>query len=125
MQLPQVTQPSEGTMPKMVSATEAKNRLASIVTWVQDTQDEVIVENHGEPTAVIMAYSEYEKIKDLKEQARRQEIWERMEALRREVSTRNQDLTEEQAEALAEEISQDAINSLVKKGKIKFAQPKP
>ena len=112
-------------MPKMVSATEAKNRLASIVTWVQDTQDEVIVENHGEPTAVIMAYSEYEKIKDLKEQARRQEIWERMEALRREVSTRNQDLTEEQAEALAEEISQDAINSLVKKGKIKFAQPKP
>jgi prevent-host-death family protein len=39
----------------MVSATEAKNRLASIITWVQDNQDEVIVENHGEPKAVIMA----------------------------------------------------------------------
>src|SRR5690348_15681741 len=108
MLTPQVTQPSEETMPKMVSATEAKNRLASIVAWVQDNQDEVIVENHGEPKAVIMAYSEYEKIKDLKEQARRQEIWERMEALRREVSARNPDITtEEQAMEIADQFTRE------------------
>ena len=112
-------------MPKMISATEAKNRLGSIFSWIHDNQDEVIIESRGEPTAVIMSYTEYEKIKALREQARRQEIWERMEALRREVSARNQDLTEEQAAALADEISREAINSLVKKGKIKFAPPKP
>ena len=72
-----------------------------------------------------MAYSEYEKIQALREQARRQAIWERIEALRREISARNQDLTEGQREALADEISREAINSLVKKGKIKFAPPAP
>jgi prevent-host-death family protein len=125
MLLPKPLSESERAMPRMISATEAKNKLGSLFTWVQDNQDEVIIENRGEPTAVIMAYSEYEKIKNLKEQTRRQEIWERMEALRREVSARNQDLTEEQRDELAEEISQDAIKSLVKKGRIKFAPPKP
>jgi prevent-host-death family protein len=115
----------EDAMPKMVSATEAKNRLGALFSWIQDNQDTVIVESRGEPTAVIMSYSEYEKIQALQEQARRQEIWERMEALRREISARNQDLTEEQKEQLADEVSREAINSLVKKGKIKFAPPAP
>ena len=72
-----------------------------------------------------MSDSEYEKIQAVQEQARRQQIWERMEALRREISARNQDLTEEQREALADEISREAINDLVKKGKIKLASPEP
>ncbi len=113
-------------MPKMVSATEAKNRLGALFNWIQDNQDTVIVESRGEPTAVIMSYSEYEKIQALQEQARRQEIWERMEALRREVRANNPDITtEEQAMEIADQFTREAIASLVKKGKIKFTQPEP
>ncbi|HET7081545.1 MAG TPA: hypothetical protein VFM49_29305 [Chloroflexia bacterium] len=72
-----------------------------------------------------MSDNEYDAIQALWEQARRRELWERMEALRREVSARNRDLTDEQREALADEISREAINSLVQKGKIKFAPPAP
>jgi len=107
-------------MPKMVSATEAKNRLGALFSWIQDNHDTVIVESRGEPTAVIMSYSEYEKIQALQEQARRQEIWERMEALRREISARNQDLTEEAAEELADRFTRDVIDDMVREGKITF-----
>jgi len=72
-----------------------------------------------------MSDSDYERLQAVQEQTRRQELWECMEALRREISARNQDLTEEQREALADEISRDAIASLVQKGKIKFAPPAP
>lgn len=67
-----------------------------------------------------MSDSEYEKIQALQEQARRQEIWERVEALRREISARNQDLTEKQAEELADRFTRDVIADMVGEGKIKF-----
>lgn len=41
--------------------------------------------------------------------------------LAREFQARNQDLTEEDAENLADEISREAIENLVSQGKIKFA----
>ena len=107
-------------MSKMVSATEAKNRLGALFSWIHDNQDTVIVESRGEPTAVIMSYNEYEKIQALREQARRREIWERMEALRREVSARTQDLTEEQAAELADRFTRDVIDDMVREGKITF-----
>ena len=72
-----------------------------------------------------MSDSESETARSLQEQVRRREIWERVEALRREVSARNRDLTDEQREALADEISREAIDSLVQKGKIKFAPLAP
>ena len=67
-----------------------------------------------------MTYSDYEKIQALREQARRREIWERMEALRREISARSQDLTEEQAEELADLFTRDVIADMMREGKIKF-----
>src|ERR687885_2716429 len=92
----------EGTpMPRSVSASEAKNRLGSIVGWVVENQDEVIVESHGEPRAVIMSFDEYEKLKALKEQQRRREALNQLRRLKAEVSSRNQDLSEDEAMALA------------------------
>jgi hypothetical protein len=52
-----------------------------------------------------MSDSEYEKIQAVPEQARGREIWKRMEALRRDISAQNRDLTEAQREPLADEIS--------------------
>jgi len=44
-------------MPKTVSANEAKNRLGSLFGYVNDQDDEVIVEIHGKAKAVIMSIS--------------------------------------------------------------------
>jgi hypothetical protein len=73
---------------------------------------------------MIMSASEYEKIRALQEQARRQQLWERMEPLRREVRASNPDkTTEAQAIEMADQFTREAIASLVKKRKIKFAPP--
>jgi prevent-host-death family protein len=108
-------------MPKTVSATEAKNRLGALVAWAVEHRDEVIVEAHGKPHAVIMSYADYEAVQALREQARRREALERLRALRARVSARNQDLTEEQAMAFADQMTREAIDSLVRQGKVRFA----
>ena len=51
---------------------------------------------------------------------RAMEAWEQLQRLRERVSARNQDLTDEQIEALAEELSQAAIARLVERGEISF-----
>ena len=51
---------------------------------------------------------------------RRAAALERLRRLQERVSARNLDLTEEQAEAIAEELSQAAIAGLVERGEISF-----
>lgn len=108
-------------MTKAVSASEAKNRLGSVVSWVLENEDEVIVENHGEPKVVIMSFTEYQKVKKLKEQERHRQALERLERVRERVRARNQDITtEDQAIEIADQFSREIINSLSEKGKIKL-----
>ena len=109
-------------MPRTVSASEAKNRLGSIIGWVVTNDDEVIVESHGELTVVVISFDEYQKLKEMREQARRHEALARLEKLRERVQARNTDLTDEEADAIADEITRGAIDSLVKKGKVKFLE---
>lgn len=107
-------------MPKAVSTSEAKNKLSSLIGWVLEHQDEVIIESHGAPKVVIVSFDEYEKIKKLKEQQRRHDALERLRQLKATVSARNQDLTEAQAEELADRFVRDVIDDMAAEGTIKF-----
>ena len=107
-------------MPRAVSATEAKNTFGSVVNWVTEHDDEVIVERQGRPYAVIMSFEEYEKVRELREQKRRQEAWETLERLRKTISARNSDMTPEQIEEFANRVRHDVIQGLIDKGKIRF-----
>lgn len=107
-------------MPKAVSANEAKNRLGSLLGYVSEQGDEVIVESHGKPKAVIMSISAYEEVQALREHKRRAEALSQLRALRADVRTRNQDLTKEHATALADRFSHDLIDDLATEGKVTF-----
>ena len=107
-------------MPKTVSATEAKNRLGAIIGWVLQNKDEVIVESRGEPKVVVVPFSEYERLKEIREQVRRQEALAKLEKLREKVRARNQDLSGEEADALADRFSREIIEDMAKEDKIKF-----
>ncbi|MDO8671955.1 MAG: type II toxin-antitoxin system Phd/YefM family antitoxin [Dehalococcoidia bacterium] len=107
-------------MPKTVSASEAKNRLGAIIGWVLQNQDEVIVESRGEPKVVVMPFSEYEHMKEIREQARRQEAIAKLRKLRDQVRARNQDLSEDAADALAGRFSREIIEDMAREGKIEF-----
>ncbi len=67
-----------------------------------------------------MPYTEYEKAEEPKEQDRRQQAIDRLRRLREQVMAHNQDMTAQEGDALADEIARDAVNSLIKKGKVQF-----
>ncbi|MFN8475045.1 MAG: type II toxin-antitoxin system Phd/YefM family antitoxin [Anaerolineae bacterium] len=111
-------------MPKTVSAKEAKNRLGTVIEWVVENRDEVVIESRGKPTAVVMAYAEYEEVLTLRarqeEQARRRVALARLEQLRKQVQAETPDITEEEALALGDQLARDAVDRLVRKGQIRF-----
>ncbi|HYP41205.1 MAG TPA: type II toxin-antitoxin system prevent-host-death family antitoxin [Chloroflexia bacterium] len=110
-------------MAKTVSASAARNRFGAVLSWVLDNRDEVIIENRGEPAVVIMSYTEYKKVKQLKEEQRRKDALQRLRALREEVRSRNQDITtDEQAMQIADQFGHDLADNLVKNGEVSFEQ---
>ena len=109
-------------MPRAVSTAEAKNKLPSLIAWVREHEDAVVVENRGKPSAVLISYREYEAVQGLKERQRRQEAVERLRRLRDEVRERNQDLTDEQAEEIADRFSREFVEDLAREGKVRFQQ---
>ena len=109
-------------MSKAVSTREAQNTLSSLIGWVNEHNESVIVEKRGAPTAVLMSYAEYESLQAVKEQQRRQLLLAKMRDLRARVSAHNPDLTETEADALADEVTADAVASLVERGGIRFEQ---
>ena len=109
-------------MAKVVSTTEAKNKLTSLVAWAAEHQDVVIVESHGRPRAVILSFAEYEKLKALLEQQRRRDVLDRLRRIKEPARERNQDLTEAQAIELADRFVREVVDDMAAEGKITFAR---
>ncbi len=107
--------------PKNVSLTPNETQTQALVDWVVQNQKEIIIkEEKGEPAAVILPYAEYLKLQELKEKARRESLLAQLEAIRQDVSSRNQDLTQDEAEALADRFVREVLNDMIAEGKIKF-----
>ena len=75
-------------MPKTVSASEAKTNFGTVVDRAVQQKDEVIIQSHGEPKAVLISFTEFQKLAKLREQDRRRQALAEMERLRMEVSPR-------------------------------------
>jgi len=114
------TQKEYAIMPKMVSVSEAKNRLSAMMQWAVENRDEVIVESRGEPKAAILPYGEYQEFVLLREAARRQKALQQLEAIATRVQAKNANLSAEEAQQLADEISQESVRRMEKEGKVQF-----
>lgn len=110
-------------MAKAVSVAEAESRFDALLGYV-DQGDEVIVERDGKPTAVLMSFAAFEQVATLRDRdrKRRAAALEDFARLGQRIAdqNRNADLTENEIEALAEEISQQAIARLVERGELSF-----
>lgn len=107
-------------MTKAVSANEAKNRLGSLLRYVSTEDNEVIVESHGKPKAVIMSIDAYEEVLELREAKRRAAALEELRALRGDVRARNESLDAGGAEAIAERVSREIVDDLSGDGAVSF-----
>ncbi len=111
---------SENKLAKTIPASKVKNQFGAVVKRALKTQDGIVVESRGVPTVVIMPYRDYQNFLKLKENARRKQALAQWETLRKKVSARNKDLSEEQAQKIAVTFSRDLIERVVKKRKAKY-----
>lgn len=72
-----------------------------------------MIESHGKPTAVLISYEVYRELREARDQQRRQEAMNALWRLRDEVRARNQDLTEKEADAIAEDVGREAIANVM------------
>ena len=70
-------------MPRRISASEAKTRFGAIAEWAAESQDDVIVESHGQPKVVIISYQEYQRLLALRDQARRHQALQQLRSCAR------------------------------------------
>lgn len=110
-------------MPKTISVSEAKNQLSAMLEWAINNQDSVIVESRGQPKAAILSYAEYEAYVSMREGERRRAAIQRLEELAARVRARNRDMSPEEADRLADEITRETIDRMVEEGKLSFKQP--
>lgn len=109
-------------MVRTISATEAKVNFGAVTQQVIDDGEPVVVENHGRPSVAIVPVQQLERLAELEELERRRLVLERMRKLRVRVRARNQDLTSEQAEQIADEIVRDAVDALFAKGIVRYTE---
>ena len=109
-------------MARTISATQAKSHFGAIVESIKSGEGDVIIENRGEPQIVMLPVSEYEELAGLRDEKRRSDALARLNALREEISSQNADLTEEGARAFIKEAVDDAMESLIATGKIRYKE---
>lgn len=109
-------------MVRTISATEAKVNFGSVTQTVIDNDEPIIVENHGQPKVAIVPVQQLARLAELEDQEKRRQWLERARALRAQVRAKNQDLTDEQAEQIADEIVRDAVDALFEKGIVRYAE---
>lgn len=86
---------------KIISATEAKNRLGSYLKAATEHGDAVVIENRNEPAAVLISYSEYQLLLEAQEELAEREFLSRFDRIMAEQAERNRDLTPEEADEMA------------------------
>jgi prevent-host-death family protein len=107
-------------MARTITATEAKNRLGSVMRRVQSDGEPVIVENRGEPAVVISSYRDFEELQCFREERRRQKAIAQLQELKRKIDSRLPELSDEEVDRIADEITREAIERMVEKGQIRF-----
>jgi prevent-host-death family protein len=107
-------------MTRTISSNEAKQRWGAVISAVSEQGDEVIVESHGKPKVAVISYEEFERFNELREQQRRAEIMERLRVLEARQLARNNELTDEQVDELADRAAHEAFDDLAEEGKIIF-----
>jgi prevent-host-death family protein len=109
-------------MSKTISATAAKSNFGAVVESVVEGGEQVIVENRGEPVAAIVSIADIADLERLRKEERRRQAIEEIKRIRAEVQAQNADLTEAEAQEFITRVIDDAMASLIAKGKIRFRE---
>lgn len=109
-------------MVRTISATEAKVNFGAVSRQVIETDEPVIVESHGQPKVAIVPVEQLDRLHELEDRERQQTALANLRQLQNELAIRNQDLTEEQADAIADELVRAGVDSLFERGIVRYGK---
>lgn len=105
---------------RTASVSETRQQLSSFLNWIKGNRKDVVIENRGQAEAVIIPFADYDLLQEARERRRRQQGVAGLKQLAMEVSGRNENMTVAEAEAVAAELTSEAINNLAEQGKVLF-----
>ncbi len=103
-----------------ISISDAKAGLSRLVERAAEENEQIVIESHGNPKAVLIAYSDFAQFSAWQEMQRRQQALEELRQLRQQIGERNRDLTAEESEALAGQYASEVIEEMIAEGKIQY-----
>jgi prevent-host-death family protein len=109
-------------MVRTISATEAKVNFGAVTQQVIDDGEPVVVENHGQPRVAIVPVEKLDRLAELEGQERQRVALERIRTLQEKIAARNQDLTSDKADAIADQLTRAAMDSLIARGTLRFEE---
>lgn len=104
---------------RTVSANEAKQHWGEMIKAASQGED-VVVESHGKPKAVVISTEDYQEYLALKEKQRREDALQWLREFEASYDGRNDDLTEAQIEELADRAAHEIFDELAAEGKLRF-----
>jgi prevent-host-death family protein len=109
-------------MTKNVTATEAKNRLGSLMNEVIESNEPVIIELRGRPKIAMITRERLEEFENIERQQRHAQALATLNEIARKYDGRNDDLTEEEAMELAVEVTREVRREMRESGELRYEE---
>ena len=90
-------------MTKIVTATEAKNRLGSLMSEVLESNEPIIIELRGRPKIAMITKERLEEVEQIERRQRHERALAALDELNAEIAAQGSTLSEEEAMELAVE----------------------
>lgn len=107
---------------KTVSVSETRQKLSAFLNWIKQNKQDVIIQNRGRAEVVMIPYEDYDLLQAARERRRRRQAVAELQEIAQAVQIANAPMTEEEAEALADEVVRTAIENLQQEGKVQFGE---
>lgn len=107
-------------MERIVSTTEAKAQLSGLMEWTLMNDDAVVVESHGNPKAALISFALYEQFQVWREQQKQRVALAELAALAEFIQTRNRNLSDAEADNLANRFGREVVEEMIAEGKIQY-----
>ena len=104
---------------RTVSSNEAKQHWGAMMK-AASKGEAVIVESHGKPKAVVISPEAFDELRQARERHRREEAIKWLEEFEASYDGRNDDLTQEQIDELANRAAHEIFDELAAEGKLRF-----
>ncbi|MBE2223325.1 MAG: type II toxin-antitoxin system Phd/YefM family antitoxin [Anaerolineae bacterium] len=107
-------------MYKTASVSETRQQLSVFLNWIKDSQEDVVIQNRGAAEAVLIPIADYELLQEARERQRRQHAIAELRKIAQDIGARNPQLSQAEADDIANEVMAETIDNLRQQGKVNF-----